>query len=288
MPTHTRNRPRTSTKKDVHRNLNLTTPLLQGKDVEELQQSINGLLNHYQFDWLKIMVDGEYGKRSARKAAFVMELIGLEAELCQRARQTGHLSELTQRLIRNPHKRSDADRKRENNRKPRFQKLRQEHKEGLNAAVDEMLKYVGKNEDPPNSNMGPFPISACQAHFGLDHQPWCGCCVGFFIETVCNDGKHTGTWWPFSGSIRVDAEGGRNGLEDINPAHAFKGCIATFFSGGDDHVGFVRADSEGSILFTVEGNTSSAKQDSDGGIIEIKERSFSEVSCVAQLNLALV
>jgi hypothetical protein len=288
MPTHTKNKPRTSTKNEVHRTLHLTTPLLQGKDVENLQHSINGLVKHYEFPWMAITPDGEYGKRSARKAAFVMELIGLDSDLVHKTRHTGHLSEATQRLIRNPQKRTDADRKREDNRKSRFQKLRKQHKEGLSAAVDAMIKHVGVKENPPESNMGPFPITACQAHFGLDHQPWCGCCAGFFIEVECNGGQHTGTWWPYAGSIRTDAEAGKNGLEDINPAHAHKGCIATFFSGGDDHVGLVRADSENGILFTVEGNTSSARQDSDGGIIEIKERSFSEVTCVAVLNLALI
>lgn len=285
-PTHTRNKPRTSTNKAVHRDLNLVTPVLMGKDVEELQQSLKGLTKHYNFDWLSLMVDGEYGKRSAKRAAFCMELIGIEDKFVKIARQTGHISQDNQRKLRNPTTRDKADRVREENRKARFQKLRKQHVESLPAAVDAMIKCVGTNEQPSDSNMGPFPITECQAWYGLDHQPWCGCCTGFFIEKVGNGGVKTGTWWPFSGSIRVDAEAGHNGLEDINPAHAFKGCVATFFSGGDDHVGFVRDTSKNGILFTVEGNTSSAHQDSDGGIVEIKERSFSEVTCVATLDLA--
>lgn len=287
MPT-VMDRPRTSHKPEVHRNLNLVSPLLRGADVTELQQSCNALTNHYQFDWLHLKTDGEYGKRTARRAAFCMALIGIEREYIKKARRYGHISLENQRLIRNPEKRSKADRMREENRRPKFQKLRKEHRESLPAAVDAMLKYVGVNESPANSNMGPFPITECQAWFGLERQPWCGCCAGYFIEKYANGGQHTGTWWPYAGSIRTDAQAGRNGLSDINPAHAFKGCIVTFFSGGDDHVGLIRAASRNGIAFTVEGNTSSAKQDSDGGIIETKERSFSEVSCVATLNLALV
>jgi hypothetical protein len=289
MPTHTRNKPRTSTDKHVHRNLNLVTPLLQGKDVEQLQIALNALCDHYEFDWMHIKVDGEYGRRSARRAAFCMELIGVIQEQCDKARHTGHVSELNQRMLRNPEKRGADERRREENRKPKFRKLRHQHNEGLNAAVAAMLKHKGVNEQPAESNHGPYPIDKCQDWFGLSGVPWCGCCVGYFIESPAGaDLGKTGTWWPHAAFIKGDALAGRNGLEDINPANVRLGDIITFFNGGDDHVTFARGNSHDGVIPTVEGNTSSATQDSDGGIIETKERSFSEVTCAARLNLALV
>lgn len=280
--TPTATKPRTSHNSEVHRDLHLVSPLLQGPDVKSLQQQLNHLCDHYEFDWHHVLEDGDYGRRTARQAGFVADLIGLEGGRVHAVKR-GRITQEIQHLLRNPDKRSAEDRAREDRRRPRFKKLRRDHKEGMQAAVDFMLKHVGVNEQPPESNHGPFPIDACQAYFGLSGVPWCGCIAGYAIEKI--GGIDTGTWWPFSGSIHEDAIAGRNGLTDINPANADVGCIATFFSGGDDHVALIRAKSKGSTLFTVEGNTSSATRDSDGGIIETKERSFGELTCCARLTV---
>lgn len=288
MTTHTKNKPRTATSPHVHRNLALTTPVLQGPDIRKVQEACQHLTDHYEFDWLGLLIDAEYGKRTARRAAFCMELIGIDKELCDKTRRTGHISELNQRKLRNPQKFLDkADRVRQENRKPKWQKLRKEHRKGLDAAVQAMLKCKGTNEEPPSSNQGPFPINACQAWFGLERQPWCGCCVGYFIESDKGAGLgKTGTWWPHAAFIRADAEAGRNGLEDINPLFATLGCIGTLFDGGDDHVIFVTGKARNGLVPTVEGNTSSALQDADGGIVETKERPVGEFTCMAQLTIA--
>lgn len=282
--THTKNKPRTATSAHVHRQLNLVTPVLQGPDVRELQEACDALCAHYEFTWLSLKEDGEFGKRTARRAAFCMELIGIQEDLCNQTRKTGHISELSQQYLRNPEKRGKDERVREENRRPHFKKLRQKHTEGLGEAVQFMLDHKGVNESPANSNHGPFPIDACQDWFGLSGVPWCGCAVGYSIEKVAGLGK-TGTWWPHAGFIRADAESGRNGLEDINVSHATLGCIGTLFNGGDDHVAFVRGDVKNGLVPTVEGNTSSALQDADGGIIETKERPIGEFTCMARLAL---
>lgn len=281
-PAKSKNKPRASTKKEVNRDLSLVSPLLKGPDVKALQQSLNHLCDHYEFDWHHIAEDGEYGRRTARQAAFVGFMIGLDEDRLH-AVKAGRIAEDVQVLFRNPEKRSKQDKGREERRKPKLKKLRKQHQEGMQAAVEWAVKHKGVHEEPADSNRGPFPIDECQAYFGLSGQPWCGCFVGYAIEKI--GGIDTGTWWPYAGSIHQDALAGRNGLEDINPAQADVGCVATFFNGGDDHVALIRAKSKGSTLFTVEGNTSSASQDSDGGIIETKERSFSEATCVARLTI---
>lgn len=288
--TKQKDKPRTSHKTDVHRQLALVSPVLRGPDVKQLQLQLNHLADHYEFDWMKIQVDGQYGKRTARQAAFIGWCIGLVAEgRLDVIRHQGRITEEVQRILRNPEKhRSKADKEREDRRRPKMRKVRKQHKEGLADAVQFVLKHVGTKEQPDFSNLGPYPITQCQEWYGLSRVPWCGCLTGFAIENIALDGKKTGTWWPYSGSIRTDAEAGLNGLEDINPANAVLGNIATFFDGGDDHVGLVRDKSTVTMIQTGDGNTSSAHQSSDGGMIEIKDRPFDEVSCVARLNLALL
>jgi hypothetical protein len=278
-------KPRHATDKAVHRTLHLVSPVLEGPDVKELQESLNHLLAHYHFDWRVVTEDGEYGKRTAREAGFVADLIGLDDHIVTAAKRgAGHLSEQTQHILRNPTDRTKADRGREERRHTRFQKLRRDHKEGMAAAVKFMLDHVGVNEQPPESNRGPFPIDAAEEWFGLGAVPWCGCEAGYSIEKIGGLG-HTGTWWPYAGSIREDAIAGRNGLTDINPIHADIGVVFTFFSGGDDHVGLCRGKTVNGMIKSVEGNTSSLTHDSDGGIIETKERSLSEVTCAALLTV---
>ena len=278
-------KPRTATNQHVHRDLHLVSPLMQGPDVRELQENLNHLTNHYEFDWHRIIVDGDAGPRTFRQAKFVAELIGLDESRINAIKNGHRVTQEVQRLLRNPETRSKQDRIREERRRPRFQKLRRDHGEGMQAAVEWMVAQVGTNEQPAGTNRGPFPIDECQDYFGLGEPvPWCGCLAGYAIEKI--GGIDTGTWWPFSGSITSDARAGLNGLEDVNPTTAGVGCIATFFSGGNDHVGLVRAPARASTLLTVEGNTSSVRGlDSDGGIIELRERSFSELTIVARLTV---
>jgi hypothetical protein len=285
MSPATAHRPRTSTKSQVHRDLHLVSPVLRGPDVHVLQQQLNALCDHYEFDWHHILPDGEYGKRSAHQAAFCMELMGLEQELAKKARHSGYVSEHTQQILRNPEKRSADDRRREEERRPRFRELRKKHKEGLEAAIQFMLSKKGTNEQPADSNHGPNPIDECQAYFGLSGVPWCGCLVGYAIEKIGGVGK-TGTWWPHAAYIKGDAIAGRNGLIDINPAQIHRGCVVTFFNGDDDHVTLALGDVSGGVFHTVEGNTSSAFRDSDGGIVEEKVRSVNEVTCATHLTIA--
>ncbi len=285
MPnTKTRAHAREHKDKHVHRGLVLTSPMMRGKDVEQFQRSLNAVLDHYEFDWRLIQVDGEYGVRTQRAAKLAAWRIGLPDDLVDPIRRrSGRISEKAQQLIRDPKKRTDADRDREKARKAKAKKLIKQHQDGVQEVFDFLKKHVGVNEQPAESNHGPFPIDECQSFYGLSGVPWCGCLIGYGIEKIAGVESVDDVWFPHARFIRVDAEAGRNGLHDINVRNAKKGMIVTFFSGGDDHVAWIRADvkSGDTSIKTFEGNTSSAKRDADGGIIEEKERSFSEVTCVA-------
>lgn len=278
----TATKPRTSSNKAAHRVLHLVSPLMQGPDVKALQEALNGLFNHYKFPWRAIREDGDYGRRTRRAAQFGAWLIGLEEERLH-AIATGRITIEVQHLLRNPDDRSAQDRSREDARKAGRERLHKEHSEGMPAAVKWMLDQVGTHEVPADSNHGPFPIDECQAYFGLSGVPWCGCCAGYAIKKI--GGIDSACWFPYAGSIREDALAGRNGLHDVRPDQADIGCVATFFSGGDDHVGLVRGKFHDGMIPTVEGNTSAnSGRESDGGIIEIKERSVAELTIVARVS----
>jgi len=274
-------KPRESTKTEVHRDLQLGSPMLIGPDVKELQERLNHHCDHYKFPWRRTRADGEYGKRTQRCAKFVAWLIGLgDDRIGAIDSPAGRVTEEVQRLLRDPKKRSPEDRQREDQRKGKREKLHKAHEEGAKAAVDWALKQVGKSESPPESNSGPG-IDEWVGFFDLGPVPWCGCFAGYAVKKI---GKaKSETWFPHAGNIRRDALAGLNNLHDVNPAEAQPGDIVTFFSGGDDHIGLVRAKSKDGKVLTVEGNTSSATRDADGGIVEAKERSFSEITCVARI-----
>lgn len=274
-------KPRESSNTEVHRDLHLGSPLLTGPDVEALQGRLNHQCEHYDFPWRSIQEDGEYGRRTQRCTKFTAWLIGLSDERIEAiGTDAGRITEEVQRLLRDPGKRSSEDREREDSRKPKREQLHKAHDEGAEGAVEWALKQVGKNESPAESNRGPG-IDDWAAFFGLSAVPWCGCFAGYAVKKI---GKaNCDTWFPYAGSIRQDAVAGLNNLHDVNPADAEPGDIVTFFSGSDDHVALIRAKSKDGMVLTVEGNTSSATRDADGGIVETKERSFGEVSCVARI-----
>lgn len=273
-------RSRMSSQAEVHRDLNLVTPMLAGPDVKALQERLNHSCEHYLFPWRRSMEDGEYGRRTQRSAKFVAWLIGLdEKRIDAIGSMSGHIGEELQRVLRDPSKRSDEDHKREDSRKAKREKLHKAHEEGPQAAVEWALKQVGMTEEG-ESNEGP-KINEWQKFFGMRGEPWCGIFVGYAVKQI---GKaDCDTHFPAVERIRMDAEAGLNNMHDINPADAEPGDIATYFAGGgDDHVGLIRGKSKGGMIFTVEGNTSSAS-DADGGVVEIKERPIGNVRCMARI-----
>jgi hypothetical protein len=270
-----------SSNAEVHRDLNLVTPMLMGPDVKALQERLNHHCEHYKFPWRRTMEDGEYGHRTQRTAKFVAWLIGLDDKRIEGiGSMSGHIGEELQRVLRDPDKRSEEDRKREDSRKAKREKLHKEHEEGPKAAVEWALKQVGTTEEG-ETNEGP-KINEWEALFGLKGKPWCGIFVGYAVKHA--GGANCDTEFPGVRNIRMDAEAGNNNMHDINPAHAEPGDIATFYMGDqDEHVGLIRSKTSNGTIFTVEGNTSSKVHDSEGGTVEIKEHPVSDVDCMARI-----
>jgi hypothetical protein len=275
-------KPRESSSAEVQRELKLTSPELKGPDVKALQERLNHCCEHYKFPWRRIQEDGEYGRRTRRSAEFVAWLIGLSDSRTKAiGSDAGRITEAVQRLLRDPSKRTAQDREREKGRKAKREKLRKARDRGAKAAVAWALKQVGMTESPPNSNRGP-KVDAWEGLFGLVGEPWCGCFAGYAVKERGKAQSNCG--FQFAGNIHQDAINGNNNLHDVNPADAEPGDIVTFF--GDEHIGLVREKSRNGMVLTVDGNTSSdSGRESDGGIVEKKERSFGDVTCVARIEV---
>lgn len=272
-------RPRMSDKPEVHRDLRLVTPELSGADVKALQERLNHQCEHYRFPWRRISEDGEYGRRTQRCAKFVAWLIGLdEQHIDGIGSKSGHIGEAAQQVLRDPKKRSEQDRMREDSRKNKREMLHKAHEEGPKAAVEWALDQVGIKEKPENSNRG-TEVDKWSALFGLSGEPWCGIFVGYAVKHI---GKaNSNAWFPAVMRISNEAIAGVNNLRDIAPADAQPGDIATLY--GNTHVGLVRSKPKNGMVSTVEGNTSSMLHDADGGIVEAKEHPIGDVTTMVRV-----
>ncbi len=276
-------RPRKSSSNEVHRELRLVSPELMGPDVKALQERLNHCCEHYKFPWRRIMEDGEYGRRTARCAAFVAWLIGLsDGRVKAIGADSGRITEPVQRLLRDASKRTAEDAKREKGRKAKREKLHKDREKGAKAAVEWALKHVGMTESPANTNRGP-KVDVWEEYFGGPlGGPWCGYFAGYAVKKIGKAQSSCG--FQLASNITNDALAGNNNLHDVSAADAEPGDIVTFF--GNEHIGLVREKSRKGMVLTVDGNTSSeVGREADGGIVEKKERPFGDVTCVARIEV---
>lgn len=146
-------------------------------------------------------------------------------------------------------------------------------------AANLALADVGYTEDPPGSNLTKYG-----KRWGQDGVPWCGMAVA--------------SWWETAGfqvdralALEIDyvptllrlAELKRHGLFRVGANRVRKGDAVCFdFPGGEraDHVGlFVRwINKKAGAFEAVEGNTSKAGSQSNGGAVLVKTRSTDQVA----------
>ena len=276
-------RPRKSSSTEVHRELRLASPELMGADVKALQERLNHYCEHYKFPWRRVMEDGEYGTHTRHCAEFVAWLIGLsDGRIKAIGSDSGRISEPVQRLLRDASKRAAEDQQREKGRKAKREKLHKARGKGAKAAVDWALKQVGMTESPPNTNRGP-KVDVWEEFLGGPlGGPWCGYFAGYAVQKIGKAQSNCG--FQYAPNITNDARAGNNNLHEVSAADAEPGDIVTFFN--SEHIGLVREKSKNGMILTVDGNTSSETgKEADGGIVEKKERSFGDVTCVARIEV---
>ncbi|HEV2790827.1 MAG TPA: hypothetical protein VGV69_05970 [Solirubrobacterales bacterium] len=266
----------------VHRGLHLVSPLAHGADVRALQERVNDELAHRRLSWRQVAVDGQFGPRTLHACAFLGWVLGLSGRrLAETSGSKPRLSRWAQRVLRNPRKRSPADRSRERLRRRKVQALRQAHADGPGAAVDYIREMAADGvHEVGSSNTGKL-VDRWQSYFGLHAQPWCGCFAGYAAKAV--GGSQATTWFPYGPSIIADARAGRNGVREVAFEEAEPGDVLVFWGG--EHIGTAMARPSGGSIATGEGNTAPNNGDSqaDGGAVALKTRSRSDVTCVARV-----
>lgn len=181
----------TTSHPEVHRPLGVVSPLLRGDDVEALQKALRRLLDAHRIGWLPLTVDGQMGPQTLHAARFLSWVIGLGAGHREPIRKEHRIPMATQRLLRDPTKRSRAERSREKRRQPHLKKIRTSQEFGAANAVAYARACIGITENPAGSNRGPdvmvelqgrkvpAGVSMFQRKFGLDGVYWCLCFASF-------------------------------------------------------------------------------------------------------------
>jgi hypothetical protein len=264
---------------EVHRTLRLSSPHLHGVDVRALQGRLNHELNHRRFPWRTVTVDGEYGPQSRNAAHMVGWLIGLSHRRLK-AIHAGRITQPVQHLLRNPEDRLPADRLRDSARRTAARKLRQAHNSGPQAAVGYIEEMARKDvHEVGSTNTGPM-VDKWEAFFGIHGEPWCGCLAGYAAKVA--GGSKATTWFPYGPSIMADARAGRNGVFEVGFDNIQPGDVLVLWNG--EHIVTAAASPNGDQIRTGEGNTSPnpVGDQTNGGSVEMKVRSRSDVSCAAR------
>jgi hypothetical protein len=137
---------------------------------------------------------------------------------------------------------------------------------------------VGVKEHPPGSNRGP-KVDEYQAVCGIQGQPWCACFVTWCLRQV--DWKERGWNQAYVPSWVGTAHLAQHGLHTIGSSAVRAGDIVCFDwedNGVADHIGFCAGVVRGGSFPTIEGNTS-AGNNSNGGQVQERTRSLSDVAC---------
>lgn len=242
------------------RSLHLTSPLMHGKDVRDLQAT------------LRVKVDGQYGPLTAAAVRRSKYLIGFP----RKALDTGATVYYLEILYgKRPKPAAYSRTARIRARQVQHEAAQQSKADKTRAAaVRSMVRLNGTVEHPPESNRGPGFIDDCQLHaghgrFGAGEKgwPWCGCAVheAYRLAGVDLPGEIRSVGWLYSA-----AHAGHPKFKLVSLDKARKGDIVILF-GSNTHMGLVRENYHGGDLPTVEGNTSpgnDGSQDNGGGIHE--------------------
>lgn len=281
----------TSDPTTVQRPLRLTTRLTDGPDVRALQEMLRAGFEHYKIDWLPLSVDGQFGPQTLHAARFYSWVLGLGNGHRGDVKK-GTLPKATQRLIRNPEKRSRVERLRAKRRQKRLVKIRKAQSEGPAAAVAYARSFIGTTENPAGSNIGPTHknskgqpggVSFWESYWGLGACYWCLCFASYCAKAI--GGARIAGNCTYSVAIEGYARNHENGWVQVSIAQARPGDISIWKFDGpsspSDHGELVVANG---VAEDVGGNTSSDNtgSQSNGGGVFNKHRDLSQCSMVAR------
>lgn len=269
--------------KKVQRGLSLTSPAPKGKDVERLQEAVNGLYKHFKID-RRIAADGEYGTQThsaVRQLAFVLGA----GPNNRKALKKGRVTKDCQRLIRGRKKRKlEIVRARA---RARFRKkLRARYKaDAGQVAINRAAKYVGTTEQPDGSNWGGNVEKFIRFTGYTGPVYWCGCWACWVVVKLGGAKIPSKIRLGYGPYIISDARNHDNGLEAVAFGDARPGDIIVLWGG--EHIEVVSGRPVGGSLPTIGGNTSpqpGSGSESNGGGVYRRIRSRADVTVVARPN----
>jgi hypothetical protein len=107
-----------------------------GERADDLQRGVNRVVDNREFDWRKIEVDGAAGPDTFNAAAFAFYLLGGSDEQLRRIRRNGRITQHVFLTLTGEKARSEAMKRREQQRKDDFRALRRRHEQrGTRAGV---------------------------------------------------------------------------------------------------------------------------------------------------------
>lgn len=269
-------------KKAVHRSLHVTSPLMRGPDVEQLQAVMQAFMQDHKIDWLPLNVDGQWGPQSRHAARFLTWVEGLGKGHRDPIKKHNTLTQATQRLLRDPRKRSRIERQRQRKRAKRLAVIRKRQSEGPAAACAYAKSFIGTTESPAGSNSGPTTTNAkgqkggvtfWEAYWGLGPCFWCLCFASYCAKAI-GGAKISGNC-AYSVAIEGYAANHENGWIEIPREQARPGDISIWkFEGPNalsDHGELVTEVQGGHVGIPTEdtgGNTGpdSGSQSNGGGV----------------------
>lgn len=256
--------------RNVNRSLSLGS---SGPDVIQLQYGISRRAKTWDLPGLHVVVDGEFGEKTARAATKLLFAAGFAGRPMKLARD-GELTEYAQRWLRGTRARMPWMVRLSRERRPQVREWRKEQK-GLNLslaerAMREAERLIGVMEEGGN-NVGRQVEMIIASGGGIRGQAWCGWFVAHCYKTA---GSKSVTWqW---GAVRLLWP--LLGIEKVSQPE--RGDLVRFVF---DHVGlFDKWVARLVELETVEGNTGASGAVSDsktgGDGVYRKRRTQSQVN----------
>jgi hypothetical protein len=252
------------------RNLRLTTPLMAGSDVRELQIALNHRATARGLSLTA--VDAQFGPDTDSLTKQVAWLLGIGSKPL-----SDPIKPYAQRLIEHPNLRNPVQLVREKKRWKSFKK----DQHSVKGTLDWCRAQVGTTESPAGSNRGPL-VSRWERDFHMDGQPWCGAFVGYGLRHVAGVQVPDGV--VYTPNIIGYARAKTGGFEGwYSWSRRKPGDLILFkwpgvSSAPCDHVGILDEDGN----HTIEGNTSSGSsgsQNNGGGVYRRARGNGNVVGC---------
>lgn len=269
---------------DVHRDLVVSDPPQEGRDVANFQRAIKERLKARGLsDDVRVPQHGKFTHATWVAAIEAGYFLGLRSETYLKT-EKGHgvSTQGAQQIIRHPDERTELQltraREREDQLKrgPRYyEEMVKKEGKGAQAAVNWATNQIGTRESPAGSNWGPDIGRWIRATGYNTPVPWCGCFVNAALMAA---GQPSGAGWiGYTPAIVTRARNKVGGWSWHQEGKA--GDLALFDTPGGDpavHVGLVKRKLGSRVYGTVEGNTSSGQSgsQSEGGGVFARERSM--------------